>query len=152
MDTIMEQVDRVASRVSLCAVTGLFGGATFATFKGLPRRSTSLKVAGSFALVSTALFGIERVAYYVAMDGQMESGRRKILTSHAFAGVFGGGLNGYLYQKKPLRGMFYFIPLMMGVAFLELKWEGKKQQRLQNLLASENESCDDGEIESKGSN
>jgi hypothetical protein len=138
----MEHVDRVAARVSLGALTGLFGGAVYATLKGFPRRATSLKVAGSFALVGTALFGLERIAY-VAMQDQMESERRLILTSHAFAGVFGGGLNGHLYQKKPLRGMFYFIPIMIGIAFLELGWEEKKQQRLKTLLEGENDRSDE---------
>ena len=131
----MEHVDHAAARVSLGALTGLIGGMSYATFKGLPFRSTSLKVAGSLALVGTSLFGAERLAF-VSMEGQIENERRRVLTSHAFAGVFGGGLNGYLYQKKPLRGMFYFIPIMMGFGFLELAWEQKKLKRIQ-ALASE---------------
>ena len=128
----MEHLDRVTHRVSLCALTGLVGGVTFATYKGLPLQATSIKVAGSCAIVGTALFGAERLAY-VALKGQIDNERRLTLTSHAFSGLFGGGLNGYLYQKKPLRGMFFFLPLMMGVGFLELAWEWNRQDRIQEL-------------------
>ena len=129
----MEHVDRLAARVTLGTFSGLLGGATYAIYKGFPLRSTALKVAGSFALVGTALLGSERVAY-IAFQDQLQNERRTLLTSHAFGGVFGGGLNGYLYQRKPLRGMFFFLPVMMGIAFLELSWEQKKQERLQYLL------------------
>jgi hypothetical protein len=128
----MEHVDRVASRVSLGALVGFFSGAAYAIFRGFPLRATSLKVAGSFAMVGTALFGLERVAY-AALEDQLQSERRLLLTSHAFAGVMGGGLNGYLYQRKPLRGMFCFIPVMLGFGFLELGLEQKKQERLRTL-------------------
>lgn len=128
----MENIDRVANRVSLCALTGLFGGATFATYKGFPLRSTAIKVASSCAIVGTAMFGAERLAY-ITMKDQIDSERRKILTSHASSGLFGGGLNGYLYHKRPLRGIFFFLPMMVAVGFLELAWEQKKRARIQEL-------------------
>lgn len=129
----MDQVDIVASRVSLCAATGFVGGIIYGTFYGFPLRLVATRSAVSCAIVGTVLFGSERLAYS-AMDGQIEGQRRKMLTSHAFSGVMGGGLNGYLYQKKPLRGMFFFIPVMFGVAGLEMLWENAKESRRAELL------------------
>lgn len=128
----MEYLDRVANRVSLSALTGFVAGSAYATFTGLPLRATSIKVAGSCAIVGTALFGAERLAY-VAMKDQIDSERRLVLTSHSFSGLMGGGLNGYLYHKKPLRGMFFFLPTMMVVGFLELAWEQQRQARIQEV-------------------
>jgi hypothetical protein len=137
----MDHVDRVASRVSTGALAGFVGGVAYGTFKGLPVGPTALKVAASFAIVGTALFVPERAAY-VAFASQTNNERGLILTSHAFAGVFGGGLNGYFYQKKPLRGMFYFVPMMMAIGFLELGWEEKKKQRIQSLLVDSEQTED----------
>ena len=132
----MNEIDHVAARVSLSALSGLAGGSIYASWKGLPLRSTSFKIASSFAIVGTALFGLERIGY-VTLQNQMEGERRKLLTSHSFAGVTGGALNGYLYHKKPLQGMFYFVPLMLGIAFAELTWEKTRQDRLQEISMEE---------------
>jgi hypothetical protein len=129
----MEHVDHVAARVSLATLVAFFSGATLATLKGLPRRATALKVAGSFALVGTSVFSSERLAYAV-MESQIDQEQERVLISHAFSGVAGGGLNGYLYQKRPLRGMFFFVPTMMAIGFAELKWKSMKQNRREELL------------------
>ena len=130
----MEQhVDHVAARVSLATLLGFFSGATLATLKGYPRRATALKVAGSCALVGTSVFCSERLAY-AAMESQIDQERVRVLISHTFSGVAGGGLNGYLYHKRPFRGMFFFVPAMLGIGFAELKWESMKQKRREELL------------------
>jgi hypothetical protein len=134
----MEHVDHVAARVSICALTGLGFGTIYSTWKGFPLRSTSFKIAGSFAMVGTALLGLERIGY-AALEKQIQGERRLLLTSHSFAGITGGALNGYLFHKKPLQGMFYFVPVMMGVAFLEMMLEEKRQERLQELMLLEKE-------------
>lgn len=139
----MDHVDRASRRVSIGVMTGFVGGVAYGTFKGHPVGPTALKVASSFAIVATALFVPERMAY-LAFRNQIDSERRLILTSHAFGGVFGGGLNGYLYQKKPLRGMFYFVPVMMTIGFLELGWEEQRKQRIQ-LLDNKRQSQDEKE-------
>jgi hypothetical protein len=128
----MDQVDRVAHRVSLCGLVGLVGGLTHATFKGFPQRATALKAAASCAMVGTALFGAERLTY-MALQPHLESERRLVMTSHAFSGVIGGGLSGYLYQKKPLRGMFVFLPVMLSIGYIELAWSQQRQARIQEL-------------------
>lgn len=128
----MDQVDRVAHRVSLCSVMGFIGGLSYATFKGLPQRTTALKAAGSCAIVGTALFGTERIAF-VALQSQIQNERHLVVTSHAFSGVIGGGMGGYLYQKKPFRGMFFFVPIMLSVGYLELAWDEKRKARRQEF-------------------
>ena len=58
----MDHVDRVSRRVSISAVTGFVGGTAYATLRGIsPVGPTALKVAGSFAMVATALFVPERI-------------------------------------------------------------------------------------------
>jgi F0F1-type ATP synthase assembly protein I len=54
-----------------------------------------------------------------------------LLSSHAVAGIVGGGLNGYLYhyQIKPWRGIIVFFPFMMGVAGIEWTFIRAKQQK-----------------------
>ena len=124
----MEHVDRAAARVASSAFFGLAGGVAYATLRGYPVPPTSMRIGASFALVSTSLFGSERVAY-VLFQEHTKSERQLLLTSHAFSGVVGGGLNGYLYQKKPLRGMFYFVPIMLGIGFCELEFQRRKRLR-----------------------
>lgn len=128
----MDHVDRASRRVSISAITGFVGGVAYGTFKGYPLGPTALKVASSFAIVATALFVPERMAY-LGFQNHIDNERRLIFASHAFGGVFGGGLNGYLYQKKPLRGMFYFVPIMMTIGFFELGWKEQRKQRIESL-------------------
>lgn len=130
--------DHAANRMTTTALLGFFGGAAYATFKGLPRGPTASKTGFSCALVATSLFGAERVANIALREyGNMDlvnDRTRLTLSSHVFAGIVGGGLNGYLFQKKPLRGMFYFLPIMMCVGGIELEWQRRKEMRAAELL------------------
>ncbi|KAG7370397.1 hypothetical protein IV203_028143 [Nitzschia inconspicua] len=134
----LKEFDHVANRVGICTLFGFFGGAAYGTLKGFRRRSTALKAASSCAIVATSVFGMERIAAVALRQQQQQSDTTTIqhddssrwtLSSHAFAGVAGGALNGYLYQKKPLRGMFYFVPIMLCVAGMELEWKHRKELR-----------------------
>ena len=135
----MEHIDHTSARVTLSALLGLVGGSGYATLTGLPLRSTSIKVAGSFAIAGTALFSMERIAFLAFEQslGGEEQHRRLLLTSHAFSGVAGGALNGYLYQRKPIQGMVLFVPIMMGTALLELSFQRRKLER-SRLLEEKN--------------
>jgi hypothetical protein len=140
----MEEVDYVAARVSFSAVLGLLGGATFATWKGRSLRGTSIKVAASCAIVSTALFCTERLAHVVLRKIQLflvEKEPQRTFASHAVAGVAGGALNGQLYIKSPVRGMILFVPVMMGVAVAEMEWEKEKLRR-RAVVANRNDNRD----------
>jgi len=131
----MDEVDSVANRVGALGFSGFFGGAAYATYKGFPRRATALKVAGSCALVGTSLFTAERLAN-VVMREQIQGDQRLTLSSYAFGGVFGGALNGFLYQNKPGRGMLVFVPFMLGIGIIELKLKRMKQRRLEEIQQS----------------
>ncbi|KAG7344708.1 hypothetical protein IV203_032239 [Nitzschia inconspicua] len=150
-DTFLKEFDHVANRVGICTLLGFFGGAAYGTLKGFPRRSTALKAASSCAIVATSVFGMERIAA-VALQQQQQSDATTIqhddsfrwtLSSHAFAGVAGGALNGYLYQKKPLRGMFYFIPIMLCVAGMELEWKHRKELRTAQVQLEQQQQEED---------
>lgn len=84
-------------------------------------------------MVGTVVFGIERIAY-IAMKDQIKKEKRLLLTSHAFSGVAGGAMNGYLFHKKPRQGMLYFVPVMMGVAAFEMYIEQKREDRIKELM------------------
>eukprot|EP00531_Pseudo-nitzschia_arenysensis_P019908 CAMPEP_0116126348 /NCGR_PEP_ID=MMETSP0329-20121206/6287_1 /TAXON_ID=697910 /ORGANISM="Pseudo-nitzschia arenysensis, Strain B593" /LENGTH=134 /DNA_ID=CAMNT_0003620431 /DNA_START=15 /DNA_END=419 /DNA_ORIENTATION=+ len=128
----MDEIDYVASRVGAFALSGFFGGAAYATLKGFPRRATALKAAASCAIVGTSLFGAERLANMMMRDQIKESSRLN-LSSYAFGGVFGGALNGLLYQNQPIRGMVVFAPFMLGIGMIELEIKRRRQLRVEQL-------------------
>ena len=136
----MDEVDSVANRVGLLTFSGFFSGAAYAAFKGLPRRTTALKVAGSCAMVGTSLFGAERLANIYLRERIKGNEQRLTLSSYAFGGVVGGGINGFLYQKQPIRGMMISVPLMLGMGMIELGMKRKKQQRIEEIQ-QENIKC-----------
>jgi len=47
--------------------------------------------------------------------------------------IFGGALNGFLYQRQPIRGMVVFAPFMLGIGMIELELKRRKQKRLEEL-------------------
>ena len=61
-------IDHIAARVSASAMTGLGCGAAYGTYKGFPIFKTSMSTAFSFALVSTACFGMERLANVILLQ------------------------------------------------------------------------------------
>ena len=128
----MDEIDYVANRVGSLAFSGFFGGAAYATYKGFPRKATALKVAASCAIVGTSLFTAERFAN-AAMRKNIKDSHRLHLSSYAVGGVFGGALNGFLYQNKPVRGMIVFAPFMLGIGIIELEVKRRKQKRYDAL-------------------
>ena len=62
LDDALAVIDHLSSRVTASTLTGLGCGAIYSTYRGLPIFKTSMSTAASFALVSTACFGMERVA------------------------------------------------------------------------------------------
>lgn len=80
-------------------------------------------------MVATACFGTERLIH--AALPRQENRRLDLLGSHALAGAMGGSILGYLYLRKPMRGVVFFIPVMLVTALLEeefLKLRERKQQ------------------------
>jgi len=59
-------IDRITYRVTASATTGMLVGASFSTLQGLPLPQTTLSMASSFALASTACFIPERIFYHAS--------------------------------------------------------------------------------------
>lgn len=139
----MDQVDRVAFRVSIAAGSGLILGAAVATYRGHPIARTMLSVAGTCALSGTACFGSERITHFILQSSISEEKldyRTRLYTSHALGGVMGGGIIGGLSLGKPIPGMLLFTPIMLGIAFAELKAEEYREERLRELISKANET------------
>lgn len=146
----MDEVDRVANRVSLAALAGLLGGASLATYKGSSIPRTALSVAASFAMVGTACFAFERlsnVAMRQVVDTISEKDHKTmaLYASHAIGGMAGGGITAALFQQRPIPGMILCTPLMLGIALAEQAFETAKDERLQEMLAKSKGSSDENE-------
>lgn len=134
----MDEVDRVASRVSLSALIGLVGGAAVATYRGAHVPKASLSTAGSCALLGTVCFGIERLSNVTikslsSKDDDNHTNHtttRRLYASHALGGLTGGGIAGGIFQRQPLSGMALLTPIMCIVAFSESKLEEKRREKL----------------------
>lgn len=139
----MDDIDYVANHVGAFCLTGLFSGAAYAKFKAFPTRRISLRAGASCACVATTLFVFERIAN-ISLRKESDANDSRIscndvdirttLSSHAFGGAFGGGLNGYLYHKQPIRGMVLFTPLMLCLGAMKLEYKRRKQKRESELL------------------
>jgi hypothetical protein len=157
IDDVFRVLDHLAARVTASATVGLGCGAAYATYKGYPIPKTSLSAAVSCSLISTACFGVERIAYGILRRSdrfvteisgsnsaddthsaqQSMPSPNLLYGSHALGGFFGGGLVGVLYQGAPLRGSILFTPIMLGIGQLEISLEKYKAERIQQLKDSE---------------
>lgn len=134
-DTVtMEDIDRVANRMTISSVAGLVGGATMAIHKGSPVLKSSVSVAMSCALVSTACFGIERLSNVALRSANVADPSTAFYASHALGGSVGGALTGALFQSRMMPGVLLFTPAMVLVAFGEIQFEKARQARLLRLL------------------
>lgn len=154
IDDGLALLDHLAARVTASAVTGLGCGAAFATYKGYPIPKTSLSASLSCALVSTACFSMERLAFGVitrgaeqlSNDDNSDSSAIKSTThsnnvvyaSHALGGFFGGGIAGFLFQGHPFAGAFLLTPLMLCAGKMELKVEEYRTERLRQFVQDDN--------------
>lgn len=159
LDDALAVIDHVAARVTASAAAGLGGGAAYATLRGHPLFKTSMNAALSCALVSTACFGMERVAHgalcqsallwegaNVSKDaGEAASTEATnaahsslVYASHALGGVCGGSVVGFLFQGKPLAGAFLLAPIMLGIGAAELSLEEYRTERVRQLLEEHN--------------
>mmetsp|Transcript_22090 Transcript_22090/g.25552 ORF Transcript_22090/g.25552 Transcript_22090/m.25552 type:complete len:146 (-) Transcript_22090:69-506(-) len=142
----MDQIDHISNRLTVSTITGLVAGSSIATYKALPLPRTSLSVAATFALASTACLIPERIFYEMSFNviekrcDEIEKDhdyfsmeKRRIFASHIAGGVIGGGICGGLYQKRPMGGIALFIPIMIGVAFAENYVSDLRKQRLNEI-------------------
>ena len=157
-NTTMDVINHISARVSVAAVFGAAIGIGTAIHKGhhVPIRTAGM-TALSFAMVATACLVSERLVA-VAMDPSIvidddhhgSSTNKRIkrwswestLQSHAAGGVLGGGLLGYLYLKRPLRGVVFFTPVMLLVGtgemlYQDVVWEHKQRSMQAESVDSE---------------
>lgn len=161
MDDALAVVEHISNRVAASAFTGLGCGAAYSTYRGLPVARSSLSTAFSFAMISTACFGMERVASAVLgrssrlIDGAepIEEGGRPAddgiaalsalrptinpalhYGSHAVGGLCGGGLVGFLFQGRPVAGAFLMTPIMLCIGRIEVALDEYRVMRLKQIM------------------
>jgi len=160
IDDALVVLDHVAMRVTASTITGLGCGAAYSTLKGYSIFKTSISTAVSFALVSTACFGMERVANIILKQSsaiiyndhidevkriestgstiQSPINPKLIYGSHFLGGLMGGGVVGFLFQNKPMAGAFLLAPIMLGIGKIEVSLDEYKSERLQQLVNMDN--------------
>lgn len=149
--TFLEQVDYVSARVKIFTGFGVLGGVGTALFKGHPMGRTVLLTAASCAMTSTALFTSERIATAAwrmqsvaphsatMLDNSLRQTPpspavpdwEEMLTTYAMGGVLGGSMLGYLYIRRPLHGVLFFVPLMLLVGTFDKLFQDLRQERIQ---------------------
>jgi hypothetical protein len=146
----MDQVDHVAHRMTLAALSGLFVGCSIATYRGSNILKTAFSVSGSYALCGTACFGSERIVYnalkmsikpensFVQLYG-LDEQTKQIWWSHSLGGAVGGMICGGIYQGRPIAGIFLFTPLMLIVACGELALIDYREKRLAEIRKESSE-------------
>ncbi|KAL7504439.1 hypothetical protein ACHAXN_002133 [Cyclotella atomus] len=140
MDDALALLDHLSARMTASALTGLGCGAIYSTHKGFPIAKTSLSAAASCALISTACFAAERLAYgllHQTLGKDLTTSPNLLYGSHAIGGIWGGGVVGFLYQGNPFRGMLLLTPIMLGVGMLEISLNDYRASRMQQLKLSE---------------
>lgn len=122
-------IDHISARVSLAGTMGAVTGMGMAVLKGHARPVRTIALtAFSCAMVGTACFTAERLAAVALQQLAMRQNNNVhdknemaplsntwefVLTTHALGGAGGGALTGGLYLHRPLRGVFFFVPLML---------------------------------------
>ena len=157
LDDALAVIDHIAARVSASAITGLGCGSAYATYKGFPVFKTSTSAALSCAMISTACFGMERVAYGILKQSSLLT-EDKLSTnddisdtpsiiqsttritnptmhygSHALGGLSGGSIVGFLFHGKPWAGAALMMPLMLGVGKIEISLDEYRSERLRQI-------------------
>lgn len=132
----MENIDRVASRVTIAAFLGTLAGVGTSMYRGTPMRRTVGLTAFSCAMTGTVCFGAERCATIVAKNAfhREDNDWDNVLLCHWFGGLVGGSILGTLYIGKPTHGILFFTPLMMLVGTGEKLFEDAREERIQRIL------------------
>lgn len=144
----MEEIDRLAARVTAVGCLGALTGAGIGLFKGHHRIArTAGLTAFSCALCGTACLGSERLAAnagkYLLGGDTIKSDYRWPATflSHAVGGLAGGAFVGGLYMGRPTRGIVFFVPLMTLFGLGELIFEDMQEERLRQIMQEETDQA-----------
>jgi hypothetical protein len=134
--TLEESLDHISARVTLSGLVGALSGSIHGMYKGHHLLYRTAGLTGiSCAMVATACCGTERLAH--AALPRLADRRLDLLCSHTVAGLTGGSLLGFLYLRKPLRGVVFFVPLMMVTALMEeefIRLRERKQQESDRVM------------------
>jgi hypothetical protein len=132
---MLEDFDRISVRVTLSGLMGGLAGVGTAMYRGHPLARTVGLTALSCAMVGSACFTSERVFALALRDSEKELGRSPFLImTHACGGVVGGSVLGYLYIRKPMHGVVFFMPLMTAIGFAESLFQDLVEEQQQYPL------------------
>jgi hypothetical protein len=144
----MEEIDRLAARVTAVGCLGALAGVGIGLFKGHHRIArTAGLTAISCALCGTACLGTERLAakagqYFLGGDNLKSNYRwESTVVSHAVGGYAGGAFVGGLYMGRPTRGIIFFVPLMTLFGLGELMFEDMRAERLRQIIQEESDEA-----------
>ena len=154
----MNTIDHITYRVTFSTTVGMLVGASYSTLQALPLPKTTVSMASSFALASTACFIPERMFYHASFylvpkiqlepvkmsddkkvdlvsesSGSFFNERMRLYTSHGLGGIVGGSVSGGLFKGRPIQGLMLLTPMMLGAAYGEMKLQDYKKKRLAEL-------------------
>lgn len=150
----MEDVDHVAARVTVATGIGAALGSSVAVYKGHSIQRVAGSMALSWAMVATACLGTQRLASVAARRflRQDDENIPTMVATHAIGGIVGGGLSGYLYIRKPIRGMVFLTPIMLMVSLAEMKFQERRKIRPEDIpIEHPTRTIDGGVVGNKGS-
>lgn len=132
----MDDVDRVALRVTLSAILGSLGGIATAMYRGHPMPRSVGLTALSCAMTATACFGAERCAASVSknMFHHEDNHWDTVLMCHGFGGIVGGSILGSLYIGKPAHGIVFFVPVMLFIGTGEKLYADFRDEAIQRNI------------------
>jgi hypothetical protein len=144
----MEEIDRLAARVTAVGCLGALAGVGIGLFKGHHRIArTAGLTAFSCTMCATACLGSERLAanagqYLLGADNIKNNYRwESTFLSHAVGGYAGGAFVGGLYMGRPTRGIIFFVPLMTLFGLGELLFEEMREERLRQIIQEETDKA-----------
>ena len=126
--TLVKDLDHVASRVCVAGIGGVLSGAVVALNRGHIVSKTAHSMGWNWALAAAACLSTQRLAlagFRYQNDGVITP--TATMVSHGVGGVLGGGILGGLFIQKPLRGVVFAVPMMLGIGMLELKFQEEKR-------------------------
>ena len=138
LDDALAVIDHLSSRVTASTLTGLGCGAIYSTYRGLPIFKTSMSTAASFALVSTACFGMERVANIILCQSSAilnsrnddDDDGKRIESNHVDNGVEDTSIqpapqHDIMYSQKKFHYQSHAIGGLLGGSVVSYLYHGK---------------------------
>jgi hypothetical protein len=131
-DAMNESLDYMGKRVVAATALGGALGGCLATYRGHSISMVAPNMARTWALSATACTLTQQLALGVLSSVLQCSSddTAAILVSHGLGGICGGSLLGYLYIRKPVRGIVFMAPIMLAIGMLELRHQERQKQKL----------------------